>query len=76
MNDRELVELFPAVRYSLSRPSLLLRSLRLGSVEAAISDVVRTARVLEPILKSWPVPELPEAGFEDLPVVVDPLLAN
>ena len=65
-----------ALGVSVARPSLLLRSLALGSAEAALADVVRTARVLVPILESWPVPELREAGFENLPVVVDPLLLN
>lgn len=77
MTDRDLVDLFPAIRFLLSRPELLMRSLRLGpELPPVIEDLMRAARVLTPMLAAWSVPSLGDLGFEEeeLPLLFPPML--
>jgi hypothetical protein len=78
MTDAELAEALPGIRFILARLELLLRSLALGpELDPVMADLLRTARILTPILRAWSdPPSLSELGFSCPPMSLDHLSRN
>jgi hypothetical protein len=70
VTDRDFVEVEGAVRFLLSRPSILIAVLKGAAGGDFLGELVRLARVLSPCLRGYgEAPDLAALGFQEEAIV-------